>query len=106
MEIYISEQICCLRFLDSYMFLPISLDKLVKSLKEFLIIESLNLTDELLKQKLAYPYDNFNLQNMHEPLRLNKQNYWSTLTQTFASDNDIDGTEEIINTFIIKPGNI
>ena len=90
MENNFAVQMGCLRFLDSYRFLPSSLDKLVESANEFPIMDSPNLTDELLKQKLAYLYESFNLQNMHEPISLTKRNYWSTSTQSFASDKDIE----------------
>ena len=33
-------------------------------------MDSLNLTDDLLKQKLAYLCESFSLQNMHDPITL------------------------------------
>ena len=53
MENYVSVQIGCLRYLDSYRFLNSNLDKFVKSKNSFSLMEE---NDELLK-KLAYPYE-------------------------------------------------
>ena len=67
-------------------FFSASLDKLVKSMSEFPMMDSLGLTDELVKPKLAYPFEYFNLHNIFQPLNLCKEEYWSTLTQSFACD--------------------
>ena len=69
-----------MRFLDSYRFLSSSLDKLVKSLDNFPIMKLEGMSDDLLKTKLAYPYEKFNLDNFQEPLNLTKEDYWSTMT--------------------------
>ena len=52
----VSVPVGCLRFLDSYRFLGGSLDKFVKSISSFPIMDSNNFKDEVLKKKLAYPY--------------------------------------------------
>ena len=57
MENYVSVQIGCLRFLDSYRFLSSSLDKLVKSLNNLLVMDENGFKDKLIKKKLAYPYE-------------------------------------------------
>ena len=57
MENYISVQVGCLRFLDSYSLLSSGLDKLVKSLDNLPVIDENGLDDELFKKKLAYPYE-------------------------------------------------
>ena len=49
MENYVSVQVGCLTFLDSYRFLPSSLDILVKSINSLSIIDENCPTDELLK---------------------------------------------------------
>ena len=89
MENYVTIQVGCLRFLDSYRFLSSSLDKLVNSLDSFPIMDENGFKDKLFKKKLAYPYEYLNLDNFREPLNLTKEDYWSTLTQSYPSDDDI-----------------
>ena len=72
MENFISVQVGCLRFLASYRFLSSSLQKLITSLNDFLYMQNEGLTDDLFKKKPAYPYEKFNLNNLHEPLNLTK----------------------------------
>ena len=62
------------------------------------------MSDELLKKKLAYPYEKFNLDNLHQQLNLTKEDYWSTLTQSYPSDDDIQRTQELIDKNKIKNG--
>ena len=104
MENYVSVQIGCLRFLDSYRFLSSSLDKLVKSLDNFPMMKLEGMSDDLFKKKLAYPYEYLNLDNFQEPLILTKEDYWSTLTQSYPSDDNIKRTQELIDKNKIKNG--
>ena len=104
LENYVSVQVGCLRFLDSYRFLSSSLDKLVKSLDNFPIMKLEEMSDDLFKKKLAYPYEKFNLDNLHQQLNLTKEDYWSTLTQFYPSDDDIKRTQELIDKNKIKNG--
>ena len=104
MENYVSVQIGCLSFLDSYRFLSSSLDKLVRSLDNFPIIKLEGMSDDLFKKKLAYPYEYLNLDNFQEPINLTKEEYWSTITQTYPSDDDIKRTQELIDKNKIKNG--
>ena len=104
MEDYVSIQVGCLRFLDSYRFLSNSLDKLVKSLDSLPIMDENGFIDELFKKKLAYPYEYFNLDNFDKPLNLTKEDYWSTLTQWYPSDDDMKRTQELIDKNKIKNG--
>ena len=104
MENYVSIQVGCLRFLDSYRFLSSSLDKLVKSLDNFPIMKLERMSDDLFKKKLAYPYEYLNLDNFDKPLNLTKEDYWSTLTQSYPSDDDIKRTQELIDKNTIENG--
>ena len=102
LENYVSVQVGCLRFLDSYRFLSSSLDKLVKSLDNFPIMKLEGMSDDLFKKKLAYPYEYLNIDNFQEPLNLTKEDYWSTLTQSYPSDDNIKRTQELIDKNNIK----
>ena len=104
LENYVSVQVGCLRFLDSYRFLSSSLDKLVKSLDNFPIMKLEGMSDDLFKKKLAYPYEYLNLDNFQEPLNLTEEDYWSTLTQSYPSDDDIKRTQELIEKYKIRNG--
>ena len=104
LENHVSVQVGCLRFLDSYRFLSSSLDKLVKSLDNFPIMKLEGMSDDLFKKKLAYPYEYLNLDNFQEPLNLTKEDYWSTLTQSYPSDDDIKRTQELIDKNKIENG--
>ena len=104
LENYVSVQVGCLRFLDSYRFLSSSLDKLVESLDNFPIMKLEGMSDDLFKKKLAYPYEYLNLDNFQEPLNLTEEDYWSTLTQSYPSDDDIKRTQELIDKNKIKNG--
>ena len=78
MENYVSVQVGCLRFLDSYCFLSSGLDRLVKSLDNFPILDSNNfkekfLEDDLLKKKLAYPYEYLTLSNFQQRIKFFKK---------------------------------
>ena len=53
------------------------------------------MSDDLFKKKLAYPYEYLNLDNFREPLNLTKEDYWSTLTQSYPSDDDIKRTHKL-----------
>ena len=62
------------------------------------------MSDDLFRKKLAYPYEYLNLDNFQEPLNLTKEDYWSTLTQSYPSDDDIKRTQELIDKNKIKNG--
>ena len=110
MENYVSIQVGCLRFLDSYRFLSSSLDKLGKSLDSLPVMDENGFIDKLFRKKLAYPYEYFNLDNFDtqspfgKPLNLTKEDYWSTLTQSYTSVDDIKRTQELIDKNKIKNG--
>ena len=104
MENCVSVEVGCLVFLDSYRFLSTNLDKLVKSINSFPIVDENGLDDEFSKKKLAYPYEYLNLSNIQEPLNLTKEDFWSTLKQTTPADEEINRTQEIIKKFNVKNG--
>ena len=101
MENYVSVQVGFLRFLDSYRFLSSSLQKLITSLNDFPYMQNEGLTDNLFKRKLAYPYENINVNNLHEPLNLTKEDYLSTLTQSCPCEDDIKRPQQLIDTYNI-----
>ena len=72
LENYVNVQVGC-----SYRFLSSSLDKLVKSINSFSVMQENGLDDELFNMKLAYPFEYFmqtgNLGNFDKPLNLTKE---------------------------------
>ena len=113
MENYVSVQVGCLRFLDSYRFLNSSLDKQMKSMQSGAnnspimnspIMTLEGMSDELFKKKLAYPYEYLTHNNFQEPLNLSPEDFWSTLKQTTPPDEEINRTQEIIKKFNVKNG--
>ena len=60
----------------------------------------------LLKKKLAYPYEKFkSYDSLLEPFAgLSKEDFYSTLTQSYAADEEIERTNEIIKHFNIENG--
>ena len=101
MENYVSVQVGCLRFLDSNRFLSSSLQKLIASLDTLKYMNSEGLIDDLFRKKLAYPYEKFSPNNFQEHLNLTKEDYWSTLTQSYPYDDDIKRTQQIIDKYNI-----
>ena len=87
METYVSNEVGCLRFLDSYRFLS-SLDSL--SIKD-----ENGIIDEIFKKKFAYPYEYLNLGNSQEPKKLTKEDSWPTLKQKTPPDEEISSTKII-----------
>ena len=73
---YVSKQIGCIGFLDSYRFSGSSLQQLVKSINNLPIMDTNGFNGELFKQKLAYPYEKFNLENFDKPLNLTKEDFF------------------------------
>ena len=93
-EIYISVKIGCVKFLDSYRFLDASLDTLSMTLSSF---PSLGMEDDLFKRKLAYPYEKGNnIESYYKPLKLGREDYFSTLKQSYPDVEEIIRTQAII----------
>ena len=96
-ENYISVKIGCLKFLDSYGFLDASLDKLSTTLKSFPSLDKNNMEDDLFKRKLAYPYEKGNnIESYYKPLKLGREDYFSTLKQFYPDFEEIIRTQAII----------
>ena len=73
-------------FLDFYRFLSSSLQKLVKNVSIFPIMDSNGFDDELFKQKLAYCYDSFNSDKFDKPIILTKEDFYYNLNQSIPPD--------------------
>ena len=96
-ENYISVIIGCLKFLDTYRFLDASLDKLSTTLTSFPSLDSNGMEDDLFKRKLAYPYEKGNnSESFYKPLKLGREDYFSTLKQSYPSFEEIIRTQAII----------
>ena len=82
-----------------YRFLDVSLDKLSTILKCFPSLDANGMEDDLSKRKLAYPFEKGKtIESCYKPLKLGRQDYFSTLKQSYPD------FEEIIRTqpFILK----
>ena len=96
-EIYISVKIRCLKFLDSYRFLDKSLDKLSTTLKSFPSLDANGMEDDLFKRKLAYPYEKRKtIESFYKPLKLGREDYFSTLKQSYPDFEEKIRTQAII----------
>ena len=108
-EEYISMTYGCVRFIDSYRFLSIGLDSLVKNLDEddFKILKK-EFPDKwrYLNKKLAYPYECFNrIEDYKKPVHnIKKEDFFSKLKNNCPDNEEIQRTKEIIEIFNIKNG--
>ena len=96
-ENYISVKIGCLKFLDSYRFLDASLDKLSPTLTSFPSLDANGMEDYSFKRKLAFPYEKGNnIESFYKPLKLGREDYFSTLKQSYPDFEEIIRTQAII----------
>ena len=96
-ENYISVKIGCLKFLDSYRFLDASLDKLSMTLSSFPSLDANGMEDDLFKRKLAYPYEKGkNIESYYKSLKLGREDYFSTLKQSYPDFEEIIRPQAII----------
>ena len=96
-ENYISVKIGCLKLLDSYRFLDASLDELSTTLTSFPSLDANGMEDDLFKRKLAYPYEKGNtIESYYKPLKLGREDYFSTLKQSYPDYEEIIRTQAII----------
>ena len=96
-ENYISVKTGCLKFLDCYRFLDASLDKLSLTLTSFPSLDKNGMEDDLFKRKLAYPYEKGKtIGSYYKPLKLGREDYFSTLNQSYPGFEEIIRTQAII----------
>ena len=96
-ENFISVKIGCLKFLDSYRFLDASLDKLSTTLKSFPSLDANGMEDDLFKRKMAYPYEKGKtIESFYEPLKLGREDYFSTSKQSYPDFEEIIRTQAVI----------
>ena len=96
-ENYISVKIGCLNFLDSFRFLDASLVKLSLTLSSFPSLDKNGMADDLFKRKLAYPYEKGKtIESYYNPLKLGREDYFSTLKQSYPDFEEIIRTQAII----------
>ena len=96
-EKYISVKIGCLKFLDSYRFLDTSLDNLSLTLTSFPSLDINGMEDDLFKRKLAYPCEKGNnIESFYKPLKLGREDYFSTLEQSYPDLEEMMKTQAII----------
>ena len=96
-ENYISVKIGCLKFLDSYRFLDASLDKLSQTLTSFPSLDKNGMEDDLFKRKLPYPYEKGkNIESYYKPLKLGREDYFSTLKQSYPDFEEIIRTQAVV----------
>ena len=74
-----------------------SLDKFSTTLKSFPSLDANGMEDDLFKRKLAYPYEKGNnIESFYEPLKLGRDDYFSTLKQSYPDFEEIIRTQAII----------
>ena len=96
-ENYIPVKIGCSKFLDRYRFLDASLDKLSLTLKSFPSLDANGVEDDLFKRKLAYPYEKGKtIESYYKPLKLCREDYFSTLKQSYPDSKEKIRTQAII----------
>ena len=83
--------------MDSYRFLDASLDKLSLTLTSFPSLDKNGMEDDLFKRKLAYPYEKGKtIESYYTPLKLGREDYFSTLKQSNPIFGEIIRTQAIV----------
>ena len=81
--------------MDSYRPLDVSLDKLSTTLKFFPPLDANGMEDDLFK--LAYPYEKGKtFESRYKSIKLGRENYFSTLKQSYPDFEEIIRTKAII----------
>ena len=82
-----------------YRFSDASLDKLSTTLKSFPPLDANGMEDDLFKRKLAYPYEKGEtIESFYQPLKLGRENYFSSLKQSYPDFEELIRTQAIILT--------
>lgn len=106
-EKFITFQIGDLQFLDSYQFLPASLDKLVSNMveNEFHILSS-QITPNLqplLRRKGIYPYEYFDCMEKFDETKLPpRENFYNSLTEEHISESDYKHACTVFKSFNMR----
>ena len=96
-ENYISVKIGFLKFLDKYRFLDSSLDKLSLTLTSFPSLDKNGMEDDFFKRKLAHPYEKGNnIESYYKPMKLGREDYFSTLKQSYPDFEELIRTQAIV----------
>ena len=108
-EEYNSVTYGCIRFIHSYRFLSVSLDKLVKNLDEdgFVILKKVfPVKWQYLNKKLTYPSQYFkNINDYKKPVdKFKKEDFFSELKNKCPDFIEMERTKEIIKVFDIENG--
>ena len=83
--------------MDSYRFLDASLDKLSLTLTSCPSLVANGMEDDLFKRKLAYPYEKVkNIESYYKPLKLGREDYFSTLKQSYPDFEETIRTQAIV----------
>ena len=82
--------------MGSFRFLDASLDKLSTKLKSFLSPDANGMEDDLIKRQLAYPYEKCKtIESFYKPLKLGREDYFSTLKESYSDFEEIKRTQAI-----------
>ena len=96
-ENYRSVKTACSKFSNSYRFLDASSDKLSLTLTSFPSLDKNGMEDDLSKRKLAYPYEKGKtIESFYKPLKLSREDYFSTLKQSYPDFEEILRTQAIV----------
>ena len=74
-----------------------SLDKLSTTLKSFPSLDANGREEDLFKRKLAYPYEKGKtIESFYKPLKLGREDYFSTLKQSYPDFEEIIRTQAFV----------
>ena len=86
-----------MKFLETFKHLNVGLNEIFTILTSFPILDANGRDYELLKNKLAYPSDNFQkIESFYEPIFLKTKESFSTLKQSCPNDEETTGTKTML----------